>query len=55
MQKVIIYIQPKLAEDDTEQNFVRLDLMEEGLISLNQRIKDAKKIDKISNISIILT
>ena len=47
MQKVIIYIQPQLADGDTGENFVRLDLMEEGLITLNQRIKDAKKIDKI--------
>ena len=47
MQKVIIYIQPQLTDDNTEQDFVRLDLMEEGLITLNQKIKDSKEIDKI--------
>lgn len=47
MQKVIIYIQPKLRNDSTDQDYVRVDLMEEELITLTQVIKDAKNIDKV--------
>jgi len=47
MQKVVLYIQPQLRNTTTEQDFVRLDLMEEELISLTQVIQDVSDIDKI--------
>ena len=47
MQKVIIYIQPKLRNDNSDQDYVRVDLMEEDLITLTQVIQDAKNIDKV--------
>ena len=47
MQKVILYIQPQLRNTTTEQDFVRVDLMEEELISLTQVIQDVNDIDKI--------
>ena len=47
MQKVVLYIQPQLRNTTTEQDFVRVDLMEEELISLTQVIQDVSDIDKI--------
>jgi len=48
MQKVVLYIQPQqTAISTTEEDFVRLDLMEEELISLTQVIQDVKDIDKL--------
>ena len=47
MQKVILYIQPQLRTTTTAQDFVRVDLMEEELITLSQVIQDAKDPDKI--------
>jgi len=47
VQKVILYIQPQLRNTTTEQDFVRVDLMEEDLIELTQVIQDARDIEKI--------
>ena len=47
MQKVILYIQPQLRNTTTTQDFVRVDLMEEELISLTQVIQDVNDIEKI--------
>jgi len=47
VQKVILYIQPHLRNTTTTQDFVRLDLMEEELISLTQVIQDVNDIEKI--------
>lgn len=47
MQKVILYIQPQLRNTTTAQDFVRVDLMEEELISLTQVIQDVNDIDKV--------
>ena len=47
MQKVILYIQPQLRNTTTTQDFVRVDLMEEELITLTQVIQDARDIEKI--------
>ena len=47
MQKIILYIQPQLRSTTTEQDFVRVDLMEEGIIELTQVIQDARDIEKI--------
>jgi len=47
MQKIILYIQPKLRNESTDQDFQILDLMEEDLITLTQVIQDAKNIDKV--------
>lgn len=47
MQKVILYIQPQLINATTEQDFFRVDLMEEELISLTQVIQDVSDIEKI--------
>ena len=47
MQQVILYIQPQLRNTTTTQDFVRVDLMEEDLISLTQVIQDVNDIEKI--------
>ena len=47
MQQVILYIQPQLRNTTTTQDFVRVDLMEEELISLTQVIQDVQDIDKV--------
>ena len=47
MQKVILYIQPQLRNTTTTQDFVRVDLMEEELISLTQVIQDVSDIEKL--------
>ena len=47
MQKLILYIQPQLRNTTTAQDFVRVDLMEEELISLTQVIQDVNDIEKI--------
>ena len=48
MQKVVLYIQPQQTRvSTTEEDFVRLDLMEEDLISLTQVIQDVKDIEKL--------
>ena len=47
MQKLILYIQPQLTNTTTTQDFVRVDLMEEELISLTQVIQDVSYIDKL--------
>ncbi|MAO19744.1 MAG: hypothetical protein CMJ25_03235 [Phycisphaerae bacterium] len=48
MQKIVLYIQPQqTAVLTTEEDFVRLDLMEEELISLTQVIQDVKDIEKL--------
>jgi len=47
VQKVILYIQPQLRNTTTAQDFVRVDLMEEELISLTQVIQDVNDIEKI--------
>jgi hypothetical protein len=47
MQKLILYIQPQLTTTTTTQDFVRVDLMEEELISLTQVIQDVSDIDKV--------
>ena len=47
MQKVILYIQPQLTTTTTTQDFIRVDLMEEELISLTQVIQDVSDIDKL--------
>ncbi len=47
MQKIILYIQPQLRSTSTTQDFVRVDLMEEGLIELTQIIQDARDIEKV--------
>jgi hypothetical protein len=47
MQKLILYIQPQLRNTTTEQDFVRVDLMEEELISLTQVIQDVSDIEKL--------
>ncbi len=47
MQKVILHIQPQLRSTTSTQDFVRVDLMEEELISLTQVIQDYNDIEKI--------
>jgi len=47
MQKLILYIQPQLTNTNTAQDFVRVDLMEEELISLTQVIQDVSDIEKL--------
>jgi len=47
MQKIILYIQPQLRTTTTAQDYVRVDLMEEDLITLTQVIQDVKSIDKV--------
>tara|TARA_R100000808_G_C2152553_1_gene162061 strand:- start:2429 stop:4639 length:2211 start_codon:yes stop_codon:yes gene_type:complete len=47
MQKVILYIQPQLRTTTTAQDYVRVDLMEEELITLTQVIQDVRNIDKV--------
>jgi hypothetical protein len=47
MQKLILYIQPQLRNTTTTQDFVRVDLMEEELISLTQVIQDVSDIEKL--------
>ena len=47
MQKVILYIQPQLRTTTTAQDYVRVDLMEEELITLTQVIQDVRDIDKV--------
>ena len=47
MQKIILYIQPQLRTTTTAQDYVRVDLMEEDLITLTQVIQDIKSIDKV--------
>jgi len=47
MQKLILYIQPQLTNTNAAQDFVRVDLMEEELISLTQVIQDVSDIDKL--------
>jgi len=47
VQKIILYIQPQLRNTTTEQDFVRVDLMEEDLIELTQVIQDVNDIEKI--------
>ncbi|QDP58171.1 MAG: hypothetical protein Unbinned2365contig1001_3 [Prokaryotic dsDNA virus sp.] len=47
MQQIILYIQPQLRFTTTAQDFERVDLMEEDLISLTQVIQDVKSIDKV--------
>jgi hypothetical protein len=47
VQQVILYIQPQLRNTITTQDFVRVDLMEEDLISLTQVIQDVNDIEKI--------
>ena len=47
MQKIILYIQPQLRSTTTTQDFVRVDLMEEGIIELTQVIQDIKDIEKV--------
>jgi len=47
VQKIILYIQPQLRNTTTTQDFVRVDLMEEDLISLTQVIQDVNDIDKV--------
>ena len=47
MQKLILYIQPQLRNTNAAQDFVRVDLMEEELISLTQVIQDVSDIDKL--------
>ena len=47
MQKVILYIQPQLRNSTDEQEFVRVDLMEEELITLTQVIQDITDIEKL--------
>lgn len=47
MQKVILYIQPQIVGSVATQDFVRVDLMEEELITLTQVIQDVKDIEKL--------
>jgi hypothetical protein len=47
MQKIILYIQPKLRNDSADQDYVIVDLMEEDLITLTQVIQDVRSIDKV--------
>ncbi len=47
MQQVILYIQPQIVNSGPEDDFVRVDLMEEELITLTQVIQDVKDIDKL--------
>ena len=47
MQKVVLYIQPQLRETSAIQDFARVDLMEEDLITLTQVIQDVQDIDKL--------
>lgn len=47
MQKVILYISPQIVNSNTEADFVRVDLMEEELITLTQVIQDVKDIEKL--------
>ena len=47
MQQVILYIQPQIVNLGPAQDFVRVDLMEEELITLTQVIQDVKDIDKL--------
>ena len=47
MQKVILYIQPKLRNTTTDQDYIRVDLMEEELIEITQVIQDIRDISKI--------
>ena len=47
MQKIILYIQPQIVNSIAEQDFVRVDLMEEELITLTQVIQDVKDIEKL--------
>ena len=47
MQQIILYIQPQLRFTTTAQDFERVDLMEQDLISLTQVIQDVKSIDKV--------
>ena len=47
MQKIILYIQPQLTFTTSSQDFQRVDLMEQDLITLTQVIQDVKSIDKV--------
>lgn len=47
MQELILYIQPELRTTSTAQEYVRVDLMEEDLITLTQVIQDVRQIDKV--------
>ena len=47
MQNLILYIQPQLTSTTVTQDFVRVDLMEEDLITLTQVIQDIKDVDKL--------
>ena len=47
MQQVILYISPQIVGSNTEANFVRVDLMEEELITLTQVIQDVQDIEKL--------
>ena len=47
MQQVILYISPQIVNSNTEADFVRVDLMEEELITLTQVIQDVQDIEKL--------
>ena len=47
MQELILYIQPQLTTTSTAQDYVRVDLMEEDLITLTQVIQDIRELDKV--------
>jgi len=47
MQQVILYIAPEVVGTTTPSDFVRVDLMEEELITLTQVIQDVQDIEKL--------
>ena len=47
MQQVILYISPQIVNSNAEADFVRVDLMEEELITLTQVIQDVQDIEKL--------
>ena len=47
MQKVILYIQPDIVNSTVIEDFIRVDLMEEELISITSVIQDIKDIEKL--------
>ena len=46
MQELILYIKPQ-QRDNVEQNYVKVDLFKEEIVSLTQVIQDIRDIDKV--------
>ena len=46
MQELILYIKPQ-QRDNVEQDYVKVDLFKEEIVSLTQVIQDIRDIDKV--------